>query len=154
MCESIPRRVFHVQAPVAAERPRSLPIRLAYAQRVTSDARKPFIHAETKEITADGKHADEAPFPSPDAEHPTAPSSSPTTRRTRTASSRPSSNCARPQEAPNVLIVLIDDAGFGSSSAFGGPCQTPNAEALAAGGLKYTALPHHRASARRRGRRC
>jgi arylsulfatase len=42
-----------------------------------------------------------------------------------------------PKGAPNVLIVLIDDAGFGSSSAFGGPCQTPNAEALAAGGLKY-----------------
>jgi arylsulfatase A-like enzyme len=42
-----------------------------------------------------------------------------------------------PKGAPNVLIVLIDDAGFGSSSAFGGPCQTPNAERLAAGGLKY-----------------
>jgi arylsulfatase A-like enzyme len=42
-----------------------------------------------------------------------------------------------PKGAPNVLIVLIDDAGFGSSSAFGGPCQTPSAEALAAGGLKY-----------------
>ena len=43
-----------------------------------------------------------------------------------------------PQGAPNVLIVLIDDAGFGSSSAFGGPCQTPTLERLAAGGLKYT----------------
>jgi arylsulfatase A-like enzyme len=42
-----------------------------------------------------------------------------------------------PKGAPNVLLVLIDDAGFGSSSAFGGPCQTPNAEKLAAGGLKY-----------------
>ena len=42
-----------------------------------------------------------------------------------------------PQGAPNVLIVLIDDAGFGASSAFGGPCQTPNADTLAAGGLKY-----------------
>jgi arylsulfatase A-like enzyme len=42
-----------------------------------------------------------------------------------------------PGGAPNVLIVLIDDAGFGSSSAFGGPCQTPSAEKLAAGGLKY-----------------
>jgi arylsulfatase len=42
-----------------------------------------------------------------------------------------------PKSAPNVLIVLIDDAGFGSSSAFGGPCQTPAAEKLAAGGLKY-----------------
>lgn len=42
-----------------------------------------------------------------------------------------------PEGAPNVLLILIDDAGFGSSSAFGGPCQTPNAERLAAGGLKY-----------------
>ena len=42
-----------------------------------------------------------------------------------------------PKGAPNVLIVLIDDAGFGSSSAFGGPCQTPTAERLAARGLKY-----------------
>ena len=42
-----------------------------------------------------------------------------------------------PAGAPNVLVILIDDAGFGSSSAFGGPCDTPNAEKLAAGGLKY-----------------
>src|SRR6267143_5166403 len=42
-----------------------------------------------------------------------------------------------PKDAPNVLIVLIDDAGFGSSSAFGGPCYTPAAERLAAGGLQY-----------------
>ena len=43
-----------------------------------------------------------------------------------------------PQGAPNILLVLLDDAGFGSSSAFGGPCNTPTAEMLAAGGLKYT----------------
>lgn len=42
-----------------------------------------------------------------------------------------------PDGAPNVLIVLLDDVGFGASSAFGGPCATPNAEKLAAGGLKY-----------------
>jgi arylsulfatase A-like enzyme len=42
-----------------------------------------------------------------------------------------------PKGAPNILVILIDDAGFGSASAFGGPCQTPNAERLAAGGLKY-----------------
>jgi arylsulfatase A-like enzyme len=43
-----------------------------------------------------------------------------------------------PAGAPNVLIILLDDVGFGASSAFGGPCQTPTAEKLAAGGLKYT----------------
>ena len=41
-----------------------------------------------------------------------------------------------PKGAPNVLVVLIDDVGFGASSAFGGPCNTPVAERLAAGGLK------------------
>ncbi len=43
-----------------------------------------------------------------------------------------------PKDAPNVLIFLIDDVGFGASSAFGGPCNTPTAEKLAANGLKYT----------------
>ncbi len=43
-----------------------------------------------------------------------------------------------PPGAPNVLVVLLDDVGFGASSVFGGPCQTPTAERLAAGGLRYT----------------
>jgi arylsulfatase len=42
-----------------------------------------------------------------------------------------------PKGAPNVLIVLIDDVGFGASSAFGGPVHTPTAERLAKNGLKY-----------------
>lgn len=42
-----------------------------------------------------------------------------------------------PAGAPNILIVLLDDVGFGASSAFGGPVETPTAERLAAGGLKY-----------------
>ena len=42
-----------------------------------------------------------------------------------------------PADAPNVLLVLIDDCGFGASSAFGGPCSTPNIEKLAANGLKF-----------------
>ncbi|HEV7387027.1 MAG TPA: arylsulfatase [Gemmatimonadaceae bacterium] len=42
-----------------------------------------------------------------------------------------------PKGAPNVLIVLLDDVGFGASSAFGGPCLTPTAERLASEGLKY-----------------
>jgi arylsulfatase A-like enzyme len=41
-----------------------------------------------------------------------------------------------PSGAPNVLIVMLDDVGFGASSAFGGPCSTPTADRLAAGGLK------------------
>ncbi len=43
-----------------------------------------------------------------------------------------------PEGAPNVLVILIDDVGYGASSAFGGPCHTPNMEKLAKGGLSYT----------------
>ncbi len=42
-----------------------------------------------------------------------------------------------PEGAPNVLVVLLDDVGFGASSAFGGPCNTPTAERLASQGLRY-----------------
>jgi arylsulfatase len=42
-----------------------------------------------------------------------------------------------PAGTPNVLIILLDDVGFGASSAFGGPCHTPNLEKLAAYGLRY-----------------
>ncbi len=43
-----------------------------------------------------------------------------------------------PKGAPNVLIVLIDDCGFGATSAFGGPVATPTADRLAKNGLKLT----------------
>jgi arylsulfatase len=42
-----------------------------------------------------------------------------------------------PAGAPNVVVMLIDDTGFGASSAFGGPIHMPTAERLAAAGLKY-----------------
>jgi arylsulfatase len=42
-----------------------------------------------------------------------------------------------PKGAPNVLIVLLDDVGFAASSAFGGVINTPTAERLAKGGLKF-----------------
>ncbi len=43
-----------------------------------------------------------------------------------------------PAGAPNVLVVLLDDVGFGASSAFGGLIDTPTADRLAGGGLRYT----------------
>ncbi|MFD4190892.1 arylsulfatase [Amycolatopsis thermoflava] len=45
---------------------------------------------------------------------------------------------APPPRAPNVVIVLLDDLGFGTSSAFGGPCRMPTADQLAEDGLRYT----------------
>ena len=58
-----------------------------------------------------------------------------------------------PPGAPNVLVVLLDDVGFGAASAFGGPISTPTAERLAAQGLKYTRFTPPRC-ARRPARRC
>jgi arylsulfatase A-like enzyme len=42
-----------------------------------------------------------------------------------------------PKGAPNVVVILIDDMGFGVSEAFGGPISTPNMDKLASTGLKY-----------------
>jgi arylsulfatase len=42
-----------------------------------------------------------------------------------------------PTGAPNVVIVLIDDVGFGATSTFGGPIATPTLDALARDGLRY-----------------
>jgi arylsulfatase A-like enzyme len=43
-----------------------------------------------------------------------------------------------PAAAPNVLLILLDDVGFGMTSAFGGPVPTPNLDKLAHDGLSYT----------------
>lgn len=42
-----------------------------------------------------------------------------------------------PKNAPNVLIILLDDVGFGQTSTFGGPVNTPTLEGLAENGLRY-----------------
>ncbi|MBX9622816.1 MAG: arylsulfatase [Gemmataceae bacterium] len=42
-----------------------------------------------------------------------------------------------PKGAPNVLLVLLDDVGFGATSTFGGPCATPTFQKLADSGLRY-----------------
>src|SRR5258708_26222962 len=43
-----------------------------------------------------------------------------------------------PKGAPNVLLILLDDVGFGQFSVFGGGVPSPNMEKLAAQGLRYT----------------
>src|SRR4030088_2758040 len=47
---------------------------------------------------------------------------------------------AAPDGAPNVLLILIDDAGFGNPATFGGPVGTPNLDSLAKEGLRYNAF--------------
>ena len=55
----------------------------------------------------------------------------------RKAKAPPRFEVKAPASAPNVVIVLIDDIGFGASSAFGGPIRMPTLERLAGTGLKY-----------------
>ena len=55
----------------------------------------------------------------------------------RNATPPPRFEVKAPANAPNVLIVLIDDMGFGQSSAFGGPIHMPTVERLANNGLRY-----------------
>jgi arylsulfatase len=45
-----------------------------------------------------------------------------------------------PEGAPNVIIVLIDDLGFGATETFGGPLKTPTLDRLANGGLRYNSF--------------
>jgi hypothetical protein len=42
-----------------------------------------------------------------------------------------------PKNAPNVIVILTDDVGFGATSTFGGPIPTPTFDALAKSGLRY-----------------
>jgi arylsulfatase len=55
----------------------------------------------------------------------------------RDATPPPRFDLKAPDKAPNVVIVLIDDIGFGHSSAFGGPIHMPTAERMAAQGIRY-----------------
>ena len=48
-----------------------------------------------------------------------------------------------PEGAPNVLVVLLDDVGFGASSAFGGPCNTPDGRAPRGRRAAVQPVPHH-----------
>src|SRR5437660_2085693 len=59
----------------------------------------------------------------------------------RNATPPPRFEVKAPAKAPNMLIVLIDDMGFGQSSAFGGPIQMPSVERLANSGLRYNEFP-------------
>ncbi len=49
----------------------------------------------------------------------------------------PNPKITAPANAPNVVLILVDDLGFGATSAFGGPIKTPTLDRLAAEGLRY-----------------
>ncbi len=56
----------------------------------------------------------------------------------QTAAFDPVAPTEPPPGAPNVVVVVMDDLGYGTSSAFAGPCAMPAAEKLADGGLRYS----------------
>ena len=60
----------------------------------------------------------------------------------RKATPPPRFEVKAPEGAPNVLIVLIDDMGFGMPSAFGGPIHMPTADRLASAGAALQPVPH------------
>ncbi|MEW9835905.1 sulfatase-like hydrolase/transferase [Mesorhizobium marinum] len=43
-----------------------------------------------------------------------------------------------PEGAPNIVVILLDDVGYGQTSTFGGPIPTPELDKLAADGLRFT----------------
>ena len=51
---------------------------------------------------------------------------------------------SRRQGAPNILVVLFDDVGFSDFGCYGSAIKTPTIDKLAAEGLRYSRLPHHR----------
>jgi arylsulfatase len=51
---------------------------------------------------------------------------------------KPALPLAAPQGAPNILVIVLDDVGYGQLGAYGGPIDTPNIDRLAASGVKYT----------------
>jgi arylsulfatase A-like enzyme len=53
------------------------------------------------------------------------------------AKAPPRQEVKAPEGAPNVVIILIDDLGFGATDVFGGPIPTPTFDKLAQGGLRY-----------------
>ncbi len=68
---------------------------------------------------------------------PEPPAPSITEQDARKAKAPPRFEVKAPAGAPNVVIVLIDDIGFGHAGTFGGPIQTPTLQSLADGGLRY-----------------
>lgn len=89
-----------------------------------------------------GKEPDQASDPMAKLDRTVLPIKEPTYTAIRELDARNAKAPARfevgaPEKAPNILVILVDDIGFGQSSAFGGPIKMPTLEKLAANGLKY-----------------
>jgi arylsulfatase A-like enzyme len=90
----------------------------------------------------EGKSAPQSPAAAGDLDRTVLPIHEPTQPSiseldARNATAPPRFEVKVPEGAPNVVIVLIDDIGFGAASSFGGPISMPTVEKLAASGLRY-----------------
>src|SRR6266699_649714 len=83
-------------------------------------------------LAADAQKIDRSVLPVPEPQPPTI-----TELDARNAKAPPRFEVKAPKGAPNVVVVLLDDIGFGQSNAFGGPCKMPTLDRLAATGLRY-----------------
>jgi arylsulfatase A-like enzyme len=108
-------------------------IRVTVAGLITSlvaVSPKAFTLAQQTNELAKGLDRTTLPIPEPKIPHSTVFDA-------RNATPPPRFQVTAPAGAPNVLIVLIDDMGFGMSSAFGGPINMPTVDRLAKNGLRY-----------------
>ncbi len=90
------------------------------------------LHSRAQDKPAPGAQLDRTSLPIPEPDYPRS-----TILDARDAKAPPRFEIKAPAGAPNVLIVLVDDMGFGMPSAFGGPVRMPSAERLAGQGLRY-----------------
>src|SRR4029077_283174 len=77
-------------------------------------------------LAADAQKIDRSVLPVPEPKPPTI-----TELDVRNAKAPPRFEVKAPKCAPNVVIVLLDDVGFGQPSTFGGPCKMPILDKLA-----------------------
>ncbi len=90
------------------------------------------VAAVTPVLAASPDALDRTVLPIPEPQYPAI-----TTLDARDAKAPPRFEVKAPKGAPNVVIVLLDDIGFGQASAFGGPARMPTLDKLAAEGLRY-----------------
>ena len=88
--------------------------------------------ATERNVTSSPGTTDRTVLPVPDPVFPTI-----TELDARNATAPPPFSGSAPEDAPNIVIVLIDDIGFGAADGFGGAIQTPTLDRLAADGLRF-----------------
>src|SRR6476620_297178 len=102
---------------------------ITLAAVVYYDAAQQESQAKPAEV---GAPLDRTVLPVPEPDYPHA-----TELDARDATAPPRFEVKAPKDAPNVIVFLIDDIGFGHASAFGGAIPMPALERLARQGLKY-----------------